>query len=157
MKRFYFYLILLLLPLSVVKSLSINNKKAFYQPEKLILQFDIDSVLLGNNTKNMIDSFITNIYIPYSGTSKSSIIYFGDTFYNYQKYDLVLSPKFCQSEYKKNKFIGVQRSVVIIDYIERKYKILRSKIYISDDHEYGNSINNECNIFGVYLGMLRSK
>ena len=153
MNKLLFFVLIFLLSNNRASSLKVELK--LYQPEKLLLNFSKNSFDLNNETKSRIDSFILNIYIPYSGESYTTIIYKGDSMYSSLKYDLVLAPKWCKEEYSLNKFLGVQRSVSVVDYIENRFKIQRNRIQIIDNHNQDEI--GDCDFVGLYFGILKSR
>ena len=122
------------------------------RPLPFVIHFQKDSFQLDTKAKHEIDSFITNGYLSYAG-KLSTLIYYGDTSYSYDKLDIYISSLCCINERKKNKYVGLQRGLEIIEYIEHNYKLSRLNIILND--QKCDTVDNDCNDIGVILGLYR--
>jgi len=88
------------------------------------INFNLNSVILDKTACKQLDTLAAYII-------KDEV----DKFHIY----LINFP--CESELRKNRYIGAMRMIEIVNYLQEKYSIKREKFYYSDSHP--NRINNE--------------
>lgn len=64
-----------------------------------------------------------------------------DTSKIFEEFTIELTPHSSESEYKRNKYIGVQRAIEIIDYLTENYKVPRGSVFIREINCYEDFLN----------------
>lgn len=87
------------------------------------IRFKEGSAALSEDQKTHLDDF----FRKYFAAMKNN-----DTLYFFKKADFVMQSYTTTKEQKKNRLIGMNRCVVILDYIEKKYNISRGNFHLVD-------------------------
>ncbi len=138
MRKFVFLITFFICILSGLNSrVAPNNlcKITTTYPAPLIL-FKKNSHFLLNDSKKHLDKL-------YEFMTSKAFDSTEDVFYNYY---ICLRPSCCENEYLSNKYLGVQRAIEIIDYLEGKYGIKRTSMIIVEKYKFNdNSLCTEKN------------
>jgi len=94
------------------------------------IRFSIYSVELSKSNKAEIDRLYK--YLPLMCKDTSKI---------FEEMIIELVPHSTKSEYKSNKYIGVQRAIKIIDYLSENHKVPRGSIIIREISCYEEFLN----------------
>lgn len=97
-----------------------SNRKIAYFIRYRILYPELDTTL-SEDGKILIDTLFQMIIAKHK-----------DTLSFFEKREIVMNSFMTVEERKKNQIVGMQRCLIILDYIERKYHIRRNKFYIRD-------------------------
>ncbi len=119
MKIVYISFIFIFLIVNQIDVLAQNNHEVTYTHQSI--RFKENDTFLTDEGKSFIDTIFNRII----AVEKDTISFFN-------KRDFVLQSYTTFEERKRNNYIGMQRCVIILDYIESKYGINRKKFFIRD-------------------------
>lgn len=112
-----------------------NKNNISYEPPPLIVCFEKGSFHLNANTITITDSIIKQVNV---------FKHYIDSIKDFRRVVILLIPYSTKNEYIKNKYIGVQRALEIIDYCEKKHGIKRAEFKILDKYKYNDGYGSVC-------------
>ncbi len=134
--------IICVLLLVFINSLTNEGYNCYRKLDSLIIpvvRFNEGSYNLNYESKNTIDTLFNKILLSQSM----------ETFLS--TYQVVLSPSSTEKEFKKDNLIGVKRCSKVLDYLEKKYKVDRYKIFLLSKGK--KEISNDKTICGVTFNL----